>query len=107
MSVGVRAEPPHDVLKRLDRHLGAVQVLEDEDQRLPVADARERAREELVRRAVFVLRPSPRAPAPESARRTGARADLAQDREERHEISREIGEVGPRRAARARVLDRK
>ncbi len=31
-------------------------------------------------------------------------ADLAEHREEREEVSREIGEVGPRRGARARVL---
>ena len=95
-------EPPGDVLERLDGELGAVQLLEDEDERLPVADTRERARDQLEDRGLVLgLRRARRA----RVRRGGPElADLAEDREEREEVAGEIGEVGPRRAARARVL---
>ena len=42
-----RPQAAHDVLQRLDRDLGAVQVLEDEDERLAAGDARQRPGEQL------------------------------------------------------------
>jgi hypothetical protein len=42
-----RSEPPDDVLQRLDRDLGAMEVLEDQDERLAARDPRERACQKL------------------------------------------------------------
>ena len=95
-------EPPRDVLERLDRKLGAVQLFEDEDERLLVSDARECPREELEDgRPVLGLRRAHRA----RLRRGGPQlADFAEDGEEREQIAGEVGEVGARRGARAGVL---
>src|SRR6202022_826378 len=44
---GRRTEAPDDVLQRLDRDLGAMEVLEDQDDGLAAGDSCQRAREEL------------------------------------------------------------
>ena len=95
-------EAPHDVLERLDGLLGAVQLLEDEDERLPLRDAGQRARDQLEDRdLVLGLR---------GAYGTGVGrggpelADLAEHGEEREQVAGEVGEVGARRGARAGVL---
>ena len=47
MSVGVGPQAADDVLERLDRDLGGVKVLEDQDERLAAGDPRQRPGEQL------------------------------------------------------------
>ena len=94
-----RSQAPRDVLERLDRELGAVQLLEDEDERLLVAHARERAREELEdRRPVLGLRR-----ANGGVRGCGSQLTDSRRHRKSEEVGGEVGEVGARRRARAGV----
>src|SRR4029453_8992300 len=94
---GCRAKAPHDVLKAFDRDLGRVQVLEDEDEGLAGGPAGERPGEQVE----YLDPPLDFALAGRecgsrvAARRRPELADLGQQREEREELGREIGDVRP------------
>ena len=93
-----RPQAADDVLERLDRDLGGVQVVEDEDERLAAGDPRQRPRDELEdldpvlgllllgrdRDARIAARPPERSsPISESCGK------------ERDQVRSEVGEVGP------------
>ena len=101
-----RAEAPRDVLERLDGELRPVQLLEGEEERPAPRDPREGAGDQLEDRGLVFGLPSVARPGgPRVAARRGAQlADLGEDREEREEVAREVGEVGTGGFREARVL---
>jgi hypothetical protein len=100
-----RAEAPRDVLKRLDRELRAVQLLEREEKRLAAGDPREGAGDELEDRDLVLGLPVAGSYASRIAARRGAQlADLGEDGEEREEVARDVGEIGAGGFRKARVL---
>ncbi len=100
-----RAEAPRDVLERLDRKLRPVQLLEGEEKGLASGDSRERTRDELEDRDLVLGLPVAGLDGSRIAARRGAQlADLGEDREEREEVAREVGEIGAGGFRKARVL---
>ena len=91
-----RAETAHDVLQGLDRDLGGVQVLEDQDERLSGGDSRESPREQLEDLdAIFGFALTGRSDFRIAAHGRTQLADLRQQREKGEQLRREVGKVGP------------
>ena len=90
------AETAHDVLQGLDRDLGGVQVLEDQDERLSGGDSRESPREQLEDLdAIFGFALTGRSDFRIAAHGRTQLADLRQQREKGEQLRREVGKVGP------------
>ena len=80
---GRRAEPAHDVLKRLDRDFRGVEIFQDEDERPSGGDAREGSREQLEDLDAVLGLPLPGRGDPGiAAHRRPQLADLGQERKE-------------------------
>jgi hypothetical protein len=91
-----RTQAANDVLERLDRDLGPVKVLQDEDKRLAAGDACERARQKLedLDPVLGSLFPGGSGGACLAAGGRPQFADLGKLREEGDELRRKVGDVG-------------
>ena len=98
-------EAPNDVLQRLDRRIGAMEVLEDEDERLSLGQAGECPREQLENgRLVLRLPGVDGRPAGLAGHRRAQLAELRKDGEERDEVRGKVREVRARGRGAARLL---
>src|SRR5712692_6620990 len=90
-----RSEPPDDVLQRLDRDLRAMEVLEDQDERLAARDPREGARQKLedLDAVLGLLLLAGRGRARFAGDGRAQLRDLRQLREKGDQLRREVGKI--------------